>query len=58
MRGKFVAGVTAGAMIGVAAGMMMSPSIDRSTKRKIRRSGRYMMEMAEDAYHSMKHMMR
>jgi gas vesicle protein len=58
MRGRFIAGITAGTIIGVTAGVMMSPNVDRNTKRKLRKSGRYMMEMAEDAYNGMRHMMR
>lgn len=57
MAAKFIKGVTAGALIGMAAGMMMVPSMDRQTKRKLKRANRYMMGTAEDMMCSMKHMM-
>lgn len=58
MGGKFIAGVTAGTIIGIAAGVMMSPEMDKNTKRRIRRSGRYMMEAAGEALYDIRHMMR
>lgn len=58
MRGRFITGITAGTLIGVAAGMIMSPQVDRSTRRRIRRSGRYMRDMAEDVYDGMVHILK
>lgn len=58
MTGKFIAGVTAGTIIGITAGVMMSPEMDRNTKRRLRRSGRYMMEAAGEAFHDIRYMMR
>ncbi|MCT8978344.1 YtxH domain-containing protein [Clostridium sp. CX1] len=50
MRGKFIAG----AIVGAAVGMMMMPDLDRSTKRKIRRTAKFMKNVAEDAFDGMK----
>ncbi|GAA0745086.1 YtxH domain-containing protein [Clostridium oceanicum] len=54
MRGKFISGM----MLGVAAGMMLSPQIDKKTKRKIKRSGKNMMNMAEDMYDNVRYFMK
>lgn len=45
MRG-FVKGLTAGAIIGATAGMMMIPEMDRKTRKKIMRSRKYAMNKA------------
>ncbi|AKA70821.1 YtxH domain-containing protein [Clostridium scatologenes] len=50
MRGKFVTG----ALVGAALGMMLVPGMDRTTKRRIKRTAKYMKNMAEDAYDGMK----
>ncbi|GLC29198.1 YtxH domain-containing protein [Clostridium omnivorum] len=36
-------GIATGAMIGAAAGMLISPQLDRHTKKRIRRSSNMMM---------------
>lgn len=53
MRGKFIKG----AVIGAAVGMMLMPDLDRSTKRKIRKTARFVKNMAEDAFDGMKNRM-
>lgn len=57
MRGRFIIGMTAGTIMGIAAGMLM-PEMDRGTRRRVRRTGRYMRDMAEDAYDGMRNMMK
>lgn len=51
--GRFVNGITTGAIIGAAVGMMVVPQLDRSTRKRIRRSGKMAMNMAGDIYESM-----
>lgn len=38
MRGKFIKGMTAGALVGAAASMMFMPELNKSTRRRINRS--------------------
>ena len=54
MRMSFIKGITAGALIGATAGMIIAPQLDRSTKRRIRKSGRMMANAAEDMYGTVK----
>ncbi len=58
MRNSFITGVTTGAIIGTAIGMMAMPQVDRSTKRRMRKSGKVMKNMAEDMYDNMVKWMR
>lgn len=58
MRNYFLKGITAGAILGAAAGMMLMPQLDRSTKRKIRRSGAFMKNVAEDMVDNMRSAMK
>lgn len=58
MRGRFVSGITTGVILGAAASMMRMPQMDRNTKRRIRKSGRYVKDFAEDAMDGMRNMMR
>ena len=53
MRAKFIKGMTAGALIGAAAGMMLIPQMDRSTRKKMQRTGRIVKDRAEDVYENM-----
>lgn len=46
MRNGFVSGVTTGAVIGAAIGMMMLPEMDRNTRKKIKRSSKMIKNMA------------
>lgn len=43
-----------GALMGVAAGMIMSPQIDRGTKRRIKKTGKVFRNTAEDMYDNVK----
>ena len=54
MRGRFISTITTGAIIGVVAGAMLVPNMDRSTKRRVRKTGKMVKNMAEDMYDSMK----
>ncbi len=51
--GRFIKGVAAGVLIGVAAEMMMLPNCDRRTRRRMRRAGDRMRSMMEDTYDGM-----
>ena len=52
--GKFLKGATIGTIIGAAAGLLIIPELDRDTKRRIKRSSRYVKNAAEDVYCNMK----
>ncbi|MBZ9636566.1 YtxH domain-containing protein [Clostridium sp. FP1] len=54
MRGKLISTITTGAIIGVVAGAMIAPNMDRSTKRRVRKTGKMVKNMAEDMYDSVK----
>ena len=54
MHSKFISTITAGAIIGVAAGVMLIPNMDRSTKRRAKKTGKMVMNMAEDMYDNVK----
>ncbi|WP_164880621.1 hypothetical protein [Clostridium manihotivorum] len=46
--GKFMSGVTTGAIVGAAFGMMILPQLDRKTQKSLKRAGRMVMSLAED----------
>lgn len=46
MRGKFVTG----ALIGAAISFLVAPELDRTTKRRIRKTSKFMRGAAEDIY--------
>ena len=54
MHNKFVSTITAGAIIGVVAGAMLIPNMDRSTKRRVKKTGKMVRGMAEDMYDNVK----
>lgn len=54
MGGKFISTITTGAIIGVVASAMLMPNMDRSTKRRVRKTGKMVKNMAEDVFDSMK----
>ena len=56
--GRFVNGITTGVFIGATVGMMVVPQLDRSTRKKIRRSGKMAMNIAGDVYESMMNLKR
>ena len=58
MRGKFLSGITTGALIGAAAGMMFMPEMDRGTKRRIRKSAYNVKNMAGDVFDNVRSWMK
>ncbi len=50
MRGKFVSGV----LLGAAASMMFMPELDRSTKRRMKKTAKVVRNAAEDAFDDMR----
>ena len=54
MMSKFMTTITTGAIIGVIASAMIIPNMDRSTKRRVRRTGKMMKNMAGDVYDNVK----
>lgn len=50
MRGRFIKGITTGAVIGTIGGMLLIPQMDRSTRRKIKKSRRFVKNSAEELY--------
>jgi len=54
MHNKFISTIAAGAIIGVAAGVMLIPNMDRNTRRRAKKTGRIVMNMAEGMYENMK----
>ena len=54
MHGKFVSTITAGAIIGVVAGAMLIPNMDRTTKRRVKKTGKMVKNMAEDMFDNVK----
>lgn len=51
--GRMVKSLMFGTMLGVTAGIMVLPQLDRKTQRAIRRSGKRVLGMAENAYENM-----
>lgn len=49
MRGKFVTG----ALLGAAIGVLLVPELDRSTRRRIRKTTRLVKDTAGDMYDNM-----
>jgi len=54
MSNKLMTGLTTGAIIGAAAGMLLMPELDRNTRRRIKKSGKLMRNTAGDLYDNMK----
>ena len=54
MHSKFVSTITTGAIIGAVAGAMLIPNMDRGTKRRVKKTGKIVRNMAEDMYDSVK----
>lgn len=54
MSGKLMKGLTTGAIIGAAAGMLLMPELDRNTRRRIKKSGKLVRNTAGDLYDNMK----
>lgn len=54
MHRKFISTMTAGAVIGIVAATMLMPNMDRNTKRRVKRTGKRVMNMAGDMYDNVK----
>jgi gas vesicle protein len=46
----FVKSITTGAIIGTAAGMLISPQLNKNTRKRLRRSSDMMIGMVGDVY--------
>lgn len=55
---KSARNMAAGAMLGVAIGAMILPQLDRKYQRNIKKAGKRAMNMAEDAYDTMRDYMK
>ncbi|MGG7151778.1 YtxH domain-containing protein [Clostridium neonatale] len=56
--GRFIKGMAAGVLIGVAVEMMMLPNCDRRTRRRMKRAGEKIRSMMEDTYDGMQNFIR
>ena len=54
MRGKLMSTIAVGAIIGMAASSMLMPNMDRNTKRRVKKTGKMVKNMAEGMYGNMK----
>jgi len=54
MSNKFISTITTGAIIGIVASTMLMPNMDRSTKRRVRKTGKMVKNMAGDVFDSVK----
>jgi gas vesicle protein len=46
--GKFINGVTTGALIGAAVGMMVVPQLDRGTRKRLKKSSNMMLDVYDN----------
>jgi gas vesicle protein len=56
MRGRFITGLAAGAIIGAAAGLLMMPQMDMRTRRRVGRVSKRLVNRAEDMLDDLKDM--
>jgi gas vesicle protein len=54
MMSKFMTTITTGAIIGVVASAVLAPNMDRSTRRRVRKSSKMVRNMAGDIFDSVK----
>ncbi|MGH4118428.1 YtxH domain-containing protein [Clostridium sp.] len=54
MHSRFVSTITTAAIIGAVVSTMLIPNMDRSTKRRVKKTGKMVKNMAEDMYDSVK----
>lgn len=54
----FIKGITTGAIIGTAAGMLISPQLNKHTRRRLRKSGDMMVGVMGDIYDDLVRKMR
>jgi gas vesicle protein len=46
----FVKGITTGAVIGTVAGMLITPQLNKNTKKRLRKSSNMMLGIMGDVY--------
>lgn len=51
--GKVLMGITAGTIVGATIGVMMVPTLDKKTQRKLRKVSRVAMGALEEGYDQM-----
>jgi gas vesicle protein len=56
--GKFINGITTGAIVGATIGMMVAPQLDRNTRKRLKKTGKKMVNVAGDLYDNMMNMSR
>ena len=56
--GKVLMGITAGTIVGATIGVIMVPTLDRKTQRKIKRASRVALCALEEGYDQMMAKMR
>lgn len=56
--GKYVNGMTTGALVGATIGIMIAPQLDRNTRKRLKKTGKRMANMAGDLYDNMIRMSR
>lgn len=54
----FIKGITTGALIGTAAGMLISPQLNKHTRKRLRRSSDMMLGIVGDVYDDIMRKMR
>lgn len=54
----FVSGVTTGAIIGAAVGMVLLPELDKSTRKKLKRNSQMVLDVAGGVYNTVRRMKR
>lgn len=54
----FVSGVTTGAIIGAAVGMVLLPELDKSTRKKLKRNSQMVLDVAGGVYNTVRKMKR
>lgn len=54
LRGRFLRGMAAGALLGAAAGMILMPGMDRRTRKRITRAGKRVTGLANDFWDDIK----
>ncbi|MFD3156016.1 YtxH domain-containing protein [Haloimpatiens sp. FM7330] len=53
MRRKLMNGVTVGAVMGMAAGILVASNMNRNTRKRIKKTGKRVRNVAEDFYDNM-----
>jgi gas vesicle protein len=51
--GRFMSGITTGALIGATIGALVVPNLDRDTRKRLQKSSKRVIHMAGDLYENM-----